>query len=241
MLIAEIGLNHLGSEKKLMSYLECLNGVDAITLQVLSEDFYTGAYSKFALDHKTIKRFLIQARFNGFKVGLVTDDIEKITKYKRDVNFFKILSKDLINVNLLDHIYSTEAEKIYLSTGMSDFKYLDALKDVGYFNDPRIGLIHTQLSNSSNDVNLKAIATMRKRYEIPISYGHHCKVLETIYTSLAFEPESIFFYIKDSENCEFPDDAHAFSVDHLQKIINNFREIRYSLGDGVKKSMENWR
>ena len=40
MIIVEIGLNHLGSDKILSEFLKIPDNVDAVTIQIISDDFY---------------------------------------------------------------------------------------------------------------------------------------------------------------------------------------------------------
>ena len=47
MLVAEIGLNHLGSKSRLLYYIDKDGDVDALTIQVLSDDFYKDTRSIF--------------------------------------------------------------------------------------------------------------------------------------------------------------------------------------------------
>ena len=49
MIVAEIGLNHLGNEKLLKKYIKILNNsdVDAITIQVIKKDFLKNNILKF--------------------------------------------------------------------------------------------------------------------------------------------------------------------------------------------------
>tara|TARA_B100000795_G_scaffold145874_1_gene109290 strand:+ start:425 stop:667 length:243 start_codon:yes stop_codon:yes gene_type:complete len=71
MIVAEIGLNHLGNKKLLHSYLKLVSRVDAITIQILSDSFYQDKrYASFKLSDKEIRDFIDQAHSSGVALPL---------------------------------------------------------------------------------------------------------------------------------------------------------------------------
>ena len=96
-------------------------------------------------------------------------------------------------------------------------------------------------SNNIADVNIKAIQVMRDRYQTPVAYGHHCDVPNVIYASLGLLPESIFFYIKGSEDLEYPDNAHAIDLLNVEELVYGIKNIKKAIGNGEKISMKNWK
>jgi sialic acid synthase SpsE len=241
MVVAEIGLNHLGDKNILDKYLKLACDVDAITIQILSDSFFQNdEYLSFKLSDEILIDFIDKAHSNGYKVGLVIDDYKKVGIFDSSkISFYKILSKDIGNNELLKSIFKTSAKDIYISTGMSDYGVLDRVIPSLVRLDDRVKLIHTQLSNEVEDVNLKAIEVMRKKYRVPVAYGHHCMKKNVVYTSLGFFPESIFFYIKGDDNKKYPDDLHAISTDIIVDFVGNITCLQKSIGSGVKVLMDN--
>ena len=243
MIIVEIGLNHLGSKKILSEFLNNIpDNVDGVSIQIISDDFFNNPkYKKLKLSEEILLNFINKLLLSGKKVGLAIDDHTKINKFTPDkISFYKILSKDIKNKQLIDAVKTTNAESIFISTGMSDYKTLDDIIPQLVKSDERIKLIHTQLSNSVNQVNLKAIESMRARYKTPVAYGHHCSLVNVIYTSLGFLPESIFFYVKGSENLDYPDNHHAIKVNDIEDLVDDINSLKKSIGDGNKIAMKNW-
>jgi len=233
MIVAEIGLNYLGDNNLIKKYIYASKACDGITLQILSKSFYKDKYTNFMLSEESINDFINLAYSNKIKVGLVTDDIDIVKFFHcNKINFYKVLSKDLGNNDLLASILDTNVEKVYLSTGISDYITLD--KVVPKINDPRVKLIHTQLSNEIGDVNLKAISSMRKRYSMDVAYGHHCEEKKVIFTSLGFLPESLFFYIKDDTKASYPDNIHAIKTSEIDKLVHDIKSLKTSIGNGEK-------
>jgi len=242
MIVAEIGLNHLGRVQILDEYINIPSNVDAITIQVISDNFYDHPNNKsLKISDKILIEFIDKIHNLGIKVGLAIDDYKKINKFlPSKISFYKILSKDIENKKLIDEVRKTNAESIYISTGTSDYNLLDTIIPPLIKSDKRIKLIHTTLSNDIAAVNLKAIETMRNRYKVPIAYGHHCSMLNAIYASLGFMPESVFFYIKGSQDLRYPDNAHAVELTNIEELVSDIKVIKKSIGNGVKISMKNW-
>lgn len=241
MFVGEIGLNHLGNEAYLDYYINSSSSLDAITIQILTDKFYQNSkFSEFKLSDNAIRNFIQNANNKSLKVGLVLDDINLIKKFHCEkISFYKILSKDIDNKILLNAIQKTSVKEIFLSTGMCDFSDLDKIIPDIKKSDKRIKLIHTQLSNEIEDVNLKAIREMSLRYNIPVAYGHHCINDNVIFTSLAYNPESLFFYIKGEDKFNFPDNLHAISIKKVDELVKNIRLVQKSLGNGFKVNLGN--
>lgn len=243
MLIAEIGLNHLGNVTKLSDFLGLVGSVDAITVQVIADEFYNNEkYRSLKILDSDLIDFLISFKVQGGKIGIAIDDYRKLDLFDSiGVDFYKVLSKDMLNENLIQRMLETKAESIYLSTGMGDFSQIDKLVNSINLPKDRVKLIHTQLSNNVDDVNLKAIQIMKDKYQLPIAYGHHCDVLNTMYVSTAFKPVATFFYVKgDDIDCNYPDNKHAVAFSQVEKVIKNMRNCQTSIGDGDKQKMNNW-
>ena len=84
MIVAEIGLNHLGNEKLLDKYIKNLNksNVDAITVQVIKKDFFLkNNMSNFYIEKQQIYNSIFKKCKK--KIGLIIDEIdENIYKFK---------------------------------------------------------------------------------------------------------------------------------------------------------------
>ena len=134
MIICEIGINHLGSETRALKMVDSLltKNIDAITFQIPSKDF--------------IKNFRIKTK--EIKIDFYKDIIRKIHKKKKKIgfaisnedlieklnnfgcDFWKILSRDFYNKNILRKIKKT-GKKTYISI---DFSNLNEIKNLdNYF------------------------------------------------------------------------------------------------------------
>ena len=88
-----------------------------------------------------------------------------------------------------------------------------------------ISLIHTNLKSNDLKITLNKINILKKKFNLPVSYGSHSKFTETIPNSVFYLPSAIFFYVKlNSNNIIFPDDKHAIKLKDLDKIIFNIKK-----------------
>ena len=96
MLIAEIGLNHLGQSNILSKYIKelTLTNVNAITIQVREPEFYNTKWEGFDLELHKDNYFHIKDRIHssGKKFGIAIGDINYINFFESlNVDFYKII------------------------------------------------------------------------------------------------------------------------------------------------------
>ena len=103
-----------------------------------------------------------------------------------------------------------------------------------------IEFIHTQLNDSAESTNLKAIKTIKEKTSIDTAFGLHCNKHDVLYLALAFEPSSLFFYVKDNTNGEHPDDEHAIPLNLVDRTVQNIKSLMKSVGDGKKEKLQNF-
>ena len=73
-------------------------------------------------------------------------------------------------------------------------------------------------------LKFKKILTLRKKYKIDVGYSNHFYDLDVLNTLSAYNPKTIMLYIKPSrlKNIKYPDDKHAFYLDQLSTIKENY-------------------
>ncbi len=227
IIIAEIGLNHLGNENILQKYINHIakTDVDGVSIQIREKKFYKGKYKNFILNNEVLKNFIKQSKKKFKYVGIASDDFDSISQLKKDgMNFVKILSQDSGNVKLIQHCVKKNIKNIFISTGLnSSLSTLQKL--IKKIKSKKISLIHTNLKSNDLKINLNKINILKKKFNLPVSYGSHSKFTETIPNSVFYLPSAIFFYVKlNSNNIIFPDDKHAIKLKDLDKIIFNIKK-----------------
>lgn len=235
-LTAEIGHNHLGDLPRATEMLELVlaSGVDSVTFQVREPRFYESPEtSRLKLPMEFLARAARLVHDAGRRFGIAICDKSLIRPLQEaGVDFWKTLSWDFPNEDLRAALQAT-GKPVFYSTGLSGME--EVLR--GSKGLRNAVLIHTQLSQKTADVNLKAIRAMQDATGLPVAFGLHCHNLEVLKLALAFEPHSIFFYVKMG-GLAVDDDAHAVPVEQLAATVSSLRELSTAVGTGIKASME---
>lgn len=237
MIIAEIGINHEGSEMVAHNMLAELleTSIDAITFQIPSEEYLNGEEPKRTpLSNQFYKEAISQTHLSKKLIGFACGDANMVELLDDcGTDFWKTLSFDIFNEELQNMIQKT-SKLTYISTGISSID--DIVKANKMYKN--IKFIHTQVSNDIKDVNLQAIDTIKKETNRDVAYGQHCNEKKVIYISMVYKPSDIFFYVKESNSNEYPDGPHAIVIDEVEQIIQDLNNLKQAMGDGQKLAME---
>ena len=223
-LIGEIGLNHLGNKKYLEEYRNILskNKIDGISIQIPQKSLMDSGQKKFLLTDSKITEFVKFAKKKFKLVGITTSDKSKINFFnKLNIDFFKVTSGMISNIHLIKKMQKSKIKKIYLSTGFSNYAEIDKiLKKV---KKNKISLIHTSFKN--NEINLRRILILKKKFNLPVAYGNHSIVLETLSNAVFYEPEALFFYVKLNKRIKYPDHNHAIKLSELKNVSVRYGDM----------------
>lgn len=236
-LIAEIGLNHHGSEERAQRILENLLeiSIDAVTFQIREPEFYTAdAPPRHRLSDGFYRNAVKTAHEAKRGFGIAICDESAIHWFDSiGVDFWKTLSWDFKNHSLNNKLQAT-GRLVYMSTGLSSMEDILEAGLVG----KNIVLIHTQLSKKVEDVNMKAINTIRDRTKIQVAFGLHCKNHDILKLAIPYEPQSIFFYVKEDGIKGLIDDEHAIFMQDVKALVDSLRILTTAIGTGQKEAMD---
>jgi len=248
MLIAEIGVNHLGDENLLNDLVKNLinTDVDAITLQVREPEFYNNLWEgcNLKINKEAYESVCTSIKNSGKILGVALGDINYLEFFENlKVDFYKVIRNDINNFELIDKLQSTK-KNITVSTGLSsDQEISNLVKHINY--DKNFKLNHTQLSHNIEDCNLCAIKSLKQKYGLEVTFGNHCSNLNALYLSLVYEPKDIFFYVRSDKKC--PDYEHAIGLKiseksggrEINEIIYNLKVLSLEIGIDKKTKMIN--
>jgi len=242
-IVTEIGMNHMGDAAYADAYVKDLIKArpDGITLQVREKAYYAkqkpGTSPHLAAECYRSAAKRIQEAGIQFGVGLC--DIDEVPFFAEiGTDFYKILSKDIGNAELISAI-AASGKPVHVSSGMSDEDEIAAfLQTTGEFSS-QISLIHTQLSYDDADTNLRAIARLRDRFNVPVGFGSHSTDTNVLYAAVGFDPAAIFFYVKGERPIQHKDEDHAVMLSKTSDLIDEIRRLETMLGEGIKKKMSN--
>ena len=229
----------MGNEDYANEYVDHIikSKADGILFHIREESFYKKKkYSNLILSDEFYYNIKKKINKKKIKLGISIADPKKID-FCEDlgVDFYKIFSTDLFEKKLIKKVQATK-KKVFVSTGISN--YLDLKKFLSVHGKKQITLIHTQLTNDLEKVNLRAIEVLKNKFQIPVAYGNHCSNLKSVYLSLAFSPSDVFFYIKGNRKKIHIDETHAVSLDALNEFVMNIQKLPKALGTGNKTKMK---
>ena len=166
------------------------------------------------------------------------ESIEFLTGLGCDI--WKIPSGEITNYPYLVEI-AKKHQPIILSTGMSDETEISQTVNVLKGNGAdEITLLHctTEYPTPYEDVNLKAMCTLRDRFNLKVGYSDHTKGIEVPIAAVALGAEIIEKHFTLDRAMEGPDHKASLEPNELKQMVKAIRNIEAALGSGVKEPAE---
>lgn len=152
---------------------------------------------------------------------------------------FKIPSGEITNLPYLRKIGALQ-KKIILSTGMADLQEIEeALKMLtgsGATKD-KITILHcnTAYPTPMEDVNLKAMQTIARAFQVAVGFSDHTMGIETAIAAVALGAVVVEKHFTMDNTLPGPDHQASLEPQELQTMVKSIRNIEKALGDGVKQ------
>ncbi len=261
LIIAEAGVNHNGSLDIAFKLCDAAkeSGADVVKFQTWDTDRLITKKVKMAAyqernigaeesQYDMLKR--LEFSYENFRrvkaycdqIGILfasTADEEQSLDYLIDLGipFIKIGSGDMGNVSYLRYIGSKKMP-IILSTGMSSLADVDislsALRDGGAED---ITLLHctTNYPCPFDEVNLKAMITLRDAFHLPVGYSDHTVGVEVSVSAVALGARVIEKHFTLDRNMEGPDHVASTEPEEFKSLVRQIRNIEAAMGDGIKQ------
>jgi len=153
---------------------------------------------------------------------------------------FKIPSGEITNLPYLRKIGNL-AKKVILSTGMANLgevgDALDIIVKAGCSKD-NITVLHcnTEYPTPMEDVNLLAMNTIKKAFNVDIGYSDHTLGIEVPIAAVVLGAKVIEKHFTLDKNMEGPDQRASLDPLELKSMVKAIRNIEKAMGDGVKKA-----
>jgi N,N'-diacetyllegionaminate synthase len=260
-IIAEAGINHNGDieiAKKLVD-VASEAGADAVKFQsfkaekLVSRNAKKAEYQKnttdkpespldmlkrLELDFKNHKELISYCGKRNIIFLSSPFDLESIDLLnKLGVEIFKIPSGEINNLPYLRKIGKLK-KKVILSTGMSTLDEIkDALDILRENGTTDIIVLHcnTEYPTRVEDVNLRAMETIRRTFNIEVGYSDHTLGIEVPIAAVAMGAAVIEKHFTLDKNMEGPDHKASLEPNELREMVRAIRNIERALGDGIKK------
>jgi N-acetylneuraminate synthase len=261
-IIAEAGVNHNGSINLAKSLIDMAveAGVDAVKFQTWKTELLVTKEVKQA-EYQTENTGVKESQYDMLKkLELSYDDFRELKGYcdAKGILFlstpdeptsadflyelqdiFKIGSGELTNIPFLQHIGSFK-KKVILSTGMGTLgeveKALNTLIEAGTAKE-KITLLHatTMYPTPMNEVNLKAMLTLRDAFKIEVGYSDHTMGIEVPIAATAMGATVIEKHFTLSCDMDGPDHKASLEPKDLKQMVESIRNIEKALsGTGDK-------
>lgn len=261
--IVEVGANHRGDIKNALKFIDLAaeTGADAVKFQHIKAtgiaadtpisfewngqkqaDTLSGFYKKSEMPYEWTEELMKRAKEKGIMFLSTPFDKESADLLdKLGVSAFKIASYEMTDDSLLRHV-ARKGKPIILSTGMA---YLEevahairVINEEGNFDIVLTHCVSMYPPKSFADLNLKAIATMREAFKLPVGYSDHSSPasLAAPLAAVALGACVIEKHFTDERAGGSYDDPNSVEPDEFKKLVNEIRNVEAAMsGSGIKQ------
>ena len=261
-IVAEAGVNHNGDinlAKKLID-IAAKAGADAVKFQTFKTELCVSKNAKKAsyqeentgkeesqfdmikkLElnenmHKELIAYCKQKNITFLSTPFDSDSIKLLDEL--GLSTFKIPSGEITNLPYLRQIGGLN-KKIILSTGMANLGEVEAAIEVLVKSGTKrenISLLHanTQYPTPMEDVNLKAMITLKNAFGLEVGYSDHTLGIEVDIAAVAMGAKIIEKHFTLDKSMPGPDHKASLEPDELAAMVRAIRNIELALGDGLK-------
>ena len=262
-IIAEAGVNHNGSmvlAKKLID-VAVEAGADAVKFQtfkaenLVSVNAEKASYQEKATDKKESQFEMIK------KLELDFDSHQILIEYCKEksilflstpfdldsidmldnlgLEIFKIPSGEITNLPYLRRIGKLN-KNVILSTGMANISEIKDTLEIliaAGTKKKNITVLHanTQYPTPIIDVNLNAMQTIGRTFDIDYGYSDHTLGIEVPIAAVAMGAKIIEKHFTLDRTMEGPDHRASLEPIELKEMVSAIRNIEKALGDGIKR------
>lgn len=263
-IIAEAGVNHNGRLELALKLCDAAKeaGADAVKFQtwvtekIIVPDTQKAAYqqantggeqSQYQMlkalelgygEFAQIKRYCDSIGITFLSTGDNPEDIDFLLGL--GMPLVKVGSGDITNLPLLRHIGQC-GKPVILSTGMADMKMVrrayKTLQDAGA---KEITVLHctTNYPCPPQEVNLRAMLTMKEELGCPVGYSDHTLGTEVPVAAVALGATVIEKHLTLDSHMEGPDHAASMEPSAFKEMCRQIRAIEVALGSGIKEPNE---
>jgi N,N'-diacetyllegionaminate synthase len=263
LIIAEAGVNHNGDLDMARRLIDVAAdaGADVVKFQTFSADrlvtraadkagyqvVHTGAHesqhamlSRLELTGEMHEALITHCRERGIaflSTGFDEQSVDLLAEL--GVDRIKVPSGEITNLPYLRHV-GHAGKPIILSTGMATLEEVGAaievLEGAGTSRD-RIVVLHctTEYPTPMEDVNLKAMLTIRDTFGVAVGYSDHTVGIDVAIAAVAIGATVIEKHFTLDRRLPGPDHAASLEPGELRSLVSAIRQIERSLGDGVKR------
>lgn len=178
---------------------------------------------------KNAKIKFLSTAFDHESIGLLND---------LEIACFKIPSGEVTNAPYIEHIAS-KGKPVILSTGMCNMQDIEAAFSIlrKHLKKDDITILHcnTAYPTDMNDVNLKAMQSIQKEFDVKVGYSDHTLGIEVPIAAVALGAVLIEKHFTLDKSLPGPDHKASLNPTELARMVESIRNIEKALGSGIKK------
>ncbi len=261
-IIAEAGVNHNGSMKTAKKLIDvaALAGADFVKFQTFRAKKLVSKNSEKA-EYQINNTSADESQYDMInKLELSKDNHLELIEHCKNLNIkflstpfdiesvdllvdlgiplIKIPSGEITNMPFLRYV-STQKKPLILSTGMSTLEEIDSalnilLKNGIEKNDITILHCNTEYPTPIEDVNIKAMNTIKSTFDINIGYSDHTLGIDVSIAAAALGATIIEKHFTLDRSMNGPDHNASLEPNELIEMVKSIRRIEKALGDGNK-------
>lgn len=260
LIIAEAGVNHNGSYEIACRLVDAAkeSGADIIKFQTFNAenlvsktaqkaDYQINSTGNDSQLNMLKKLELTKSQFVSLKEYCETKsitflstpfDFESIDFLNRiEIPFWKIPSGEVTNYPYLVALAKT-GKPIVMSTGMCELHEIEdavcVLKENGA---GEIRLLHcnTEYPTPYEDVNLRAMLSLKKKFGCEIGYSDHTIGIEIPIAAVAMGATIIEKHFTLDRSMDAPDHKASLEPSELKQMISSIRNVEKAVGNGTKE------
>jgi N-acetylneuraminate synthase/N,N'-diacetyllegionaminate synthase len=261
--IAEAGVNHAGDVRLAKRLVDAAKnaGCDAVKFQIfnaeqlVSESVPLAEYQKrngagspkgqidllreLELSHeefRSIKRYCDRKKVIFLATPFDFESADFLEQVR--VPMFKVPSGEVTNLPFIRFV-AQKGKPVILSTGMSNLdEVAEAVEAIESTGNKRLILLHcvTQYPAPVEEVNLKAMVTLRSRFGVPVGYSDHTLGFEISVAAVALGAVVIEKHLTLNRRMKGPDHKASLEPNEFKEMVRCIRNVEKGMGDGIKRA-----
>ena len=263
LIIAEAGVNHNGDMQLARQLIDVAAdaGADMVKFQTFNakrlatKQAPKASYQNKATDqsesqhamlrnleltldmHKELIVYCKERNIEFFSTGFDTQSVDLLVLL--GVDQFKIPSGEITNLPHLRHL-GAMGKPVILSTGMATLGEIEDAIDVlekSGTDRSNITVLHcnTEYPTPMQDVNLRAMCSIRDALDVQIGYSDHTAGIEVPIAAVALGATVIEKHLTIDNTMSGPDHQASTEPDEFKAMVLAIRNIEQVMGDGVKR------
>ena len=262
-IIAEAGVNHGGSLEVAKQLIDSAadSGADFVKFQTFraealvtrsakkaeyqlrqeyGDDNQYGMLKNYELDQAGHVDLILHCRERGIEFLSSPFDLQSIDLLvDLGIQIIKTPSGEITNKPYLIHV-ARQGKPVVMSTGLSSFDEVSRALQILITNgldEKGITILHcnSQYPTPIDEVNLRAMTSMKSAFGIPIGLSDHTEGITTPIAVVALGACVIEKHLTLDRSLAGPDHAASLTPEEFTEMVSSIRDVEKAMGDGIKR------